>query len=469
MNLPALSLVALGQRAEAGHDVSVGPAEAGHYVLRAGIVCLTLLPAIAAQIRPSTAYLSYEDARPVFDAIGEIPPSAAAWPQWIASSDATTRARIAEGDETSIVNFLLFGMSFTKEPRITLRQLKGRSITRAVEARLVDFEKALQHPGSDERLLFARRVLGDAPQRRARLLSILERVVSEGERHARLVRDAQAIGDPSLEFAERSRIYRMRGLSSDTSIRPNFAIDEALTQIYGQNPKGQLRRVAILGPGLDFADKQEGYDFYPPQTIQPFAVMDSLIRLGITRADVLSVTTIDISVSVNSHIEQATRRARDGSPYVIHMPLDAERSWTPALLSYWKRFGDAIGTDTTPLPVPHGVGSVRNRAVRVSPQHVARIIPADLNVTAEYLTLPPAERFDLVIGTNVFVYYDRLQQGLAMAGVARMLRPGGLLLSNNALVEVPAVGLTSAGYSRTLYSSGEEDGDLIIWYRMADR
>jgi hypothetical protein len=31
-----------------------------------------------------------------------------------------------------------------------------------------------------------------------------------------------------------------------------------------------------VGPGLDFADKQEGYDFYPLQTIQPFAVIDSL-------------------------------------------------------------------------------------------------------------------------------------------------------------------------------------------------
>jgi chemotaxis methyl-accepting protein methylase len=81
------------------------------------------------------------------------------------------------------------------------------------------------------------------------------------------------------------------------------------------------------------------------------------------------------------------------------------------------------------------------------------------------LPLGDGERFDLIVGTNVFVYYDRLQQGLAMASAAAMLRPGGILLSNNALVEVPSSGMRSNGYSKTLYSNREEDGDLIIWYQ----
>jgi len=30
---------------------------------------------------------------------------------------------------------------------------------------------------------------------------------------------------------------------------------------------------------------------------------------------------------------------------------------------------------------------------------------------------------------------------------------------------VPSTGMRSAGYSKTLYSKREEDGDLIIWYQ----
>jgi len=44
---------------------------------------------------------------------------------------------------------------------------------------------------------------------------------------------------------------------------------------------GAVMRVGIIGPGLDFTDKQEGFDFYPIQTVQPFAVMDSLLRLSL--------------------------------------------------------------------------------------------------------------------------------------------------------------------------------------------
>ena len=44
---------------------------------------------------------------------------------------------------------------------------------------------------------------------------------------------------------------------------------------------GGVRKIGIVGPGLDFANKDQGTDFYPPQTTQPFAVLDSLFRLGV--------------------------------------------------------------------------------------------------------------------------------------------------------------------------------------------
>ena len=133
-------------------------------------------------------------------------------------------------------------------------------------------------------------------------------------------------------------------------------------------------------------------------------------------------------------------------------------------LDYFGTFGASVGS-AVPVSVPPGVGRLRLRAVAVRPSVAERISARDLNITAQMLPLPDAERFDLIIGTNIFLYYDRLEQGLAMANVAAMLRPGGLLLSNNALVEVPSSGMRSIGYSKTLYSNREEDGDVIIWYR----
>jgi len=180
------------------------------------------------------------------------------------------------------------------------------------------------------------------------------------------------------------------------------------------------------------------------------------------------VTAFDLSRRVSSHIETAAERARGGASYIIHLPLDGDVPWTPEFLDYWRRFGDTVGSPV-PVSVPPGFPGLRLRAVSVRPPAIRRVRAIDLNVTAQYLALSEAERFDVVIGTNVFLYYDRPQQGLAMAGISNMLKPGGVLLSNNALVEIPAVGFRSIGYSKVMYSSREEDGDLIVWYQKAPK
>jgi hypothetical protein len=176
------------------------------------------------------------------------------------------------------------------------------------------------------------------------------------------------------------------------------------------------------------------------------------------------VTTFDVSARVNDHIEALAARARGGDPYAIHVSLDGAVAWTPELLGYFGRFGDSVGAPL-PVTVPPGIGPLRLRAVAVRPAVAARVVARDINITAQVLPLAAEDQFDLIVGTNIFVYYDRLQQGLAMVSAAAMLRAGGLLLSNNALVEVPSTGLRSIGYSRTSYSNREEDGDVIIWYR----
>ena len=195
---------------------------------------------------------------------------------------------------------------------------------------------------------------------------MLDRAMQERDTHERLIRDAHALGDPSLEFAERSRMYRARGLSSDTSVRTNFAIEEALRELVAAGRLTSVRRVAVIGPGLDFADKQEGYDFYPVQTIQPFALVDSLIRSTCAQARSLRVTTFDLSARVNEHIHPGRASGSQGSPYVVqlavdgHIPGPAGSSTTgrPSV----RRSGAIISTT-----LPPGVGAVRMRAIEVRP------------------------------------------------------------------------------------------------------
>jgi len=68
-----------------------------------------------------------------------------------------------------------------------------------------------------------------------------------------------------------------------------------------------------------------------------------------------------------------------------------------------------------------------------------------LNIVTDRLD---GDGFDLIVATNVFVYYDVLDQALALANVASMLRPGGFFLTNTAMVDTSAPTLRLAGLDR---------------------
>jgi hypothetical protein len=274
------------------------------------------------------------------------------------------------------------------------------------------------------------------------------------------------LGSATEEFAERSRLFKTRGLSSDTSLLPNFAIEQSLKAMASAKlvlPKS-VQRVAIVGPGLDFTDKQEGYDFYPQQSIQPFAIVDSLLRLGLAQPN-LEITTLDLSPRINDHLRRAGQNARRGQSYTLQLPRDLRAGWKPEAIDYWSNFGNQIGIGDRPIPVPTLAGDVTTRAVRVRPNVVSRVTPVDLNIILQRLELPESGRFDLIIATNILLYYDVFEQTLGLRNVERMLRPGGFLLTNNALVEFPFIKVNSVGYLTVVYSDRPNDGDHIVWYR----
>jgi len=88
----------------------------------------------------------------------------------------------------------------------------------------------------------------------------------------------------------------------------------------------------------------------------------------------------------------------------------------------------------------------------------------DVNIVLQREEAPEDEKFDMLIATNIFVYYDTFEQSLALANVQSMLRPGGFLLTNNLLLELPASKMKSVDYVSVEYSSREADGDQIMWY-----
>ena len=415
-----------------------------------------------------------------------------AWPGWLERHDRTVRARLEQGDEDTIVNWMLFGTSFTSRPRAVLgavesgavgdRELVLRRTIELISGRLDDLLTALAAPGNDERRLFARallqrkglRVATGAQQEAARsyLLSALMRVAGEQSQIDQEL-GATSGGDPLAEFVRRSGLFRTRGLSLDTSLVTNYAVEQALAAMKARGllKPGAVRRVGIVGPGLDFADKDVGFDSYPQQTLQPFAVLDALKRLGLAPSPAdPELVLLDISPRIIAHVTQARARAAKGIGYTLNLPLPRTTPWLPEVRTYWQTYGDRIGVPTA-APASKAIGDLAEvRAVRARPSAVQRMTVLDLNIVTERLD---GDAFDLVIATNVFIYYDVLAQALAMSNVEAMLKPGALLLANFSAPSLTSVTLRPVETTTTVYArargTNENVLDFVVSYQAPTR
>ena len=347
-------------------------------------------------------WMSFADARPVIDALPNDLPAdfkgqrpreiQERWSQWRTQHDAGIRARLERGDEDSVVNFWLYGTSFTLASRAIPRALggEGPQLNAVLDRRAIDLAAAVSTNTSDERLQFVRAVAarhgidvsrpGAAGNLRRFLTAAREKVVADYDRYQAELDDA-ASKDKNANITVYATIFRDRGLSSDTSLLPSFGVDQALEAAKSQRLLGSVKRLAIVGPGLDFTNKADGYDFYPLQTSQPYVVADSVVRLGLSRPDEVAITAFDLSPRVVRHIEDARVGRRSvGRPYVIQIPLSLDEGWTPALLSFWRKVGEHAGEEVAPIQPPSTVGAIRLRAIRINPGVVRQVSAVDCNV-----------------------------------------------------------------------------------------
>ena len=156
-----------------------------------------------------------------------------------------------------------------------------------------------------------------------------------------------------------------------------------------------------------------------------------------------------------------------GASYGLVLPRNTDRTWTPGLVTYWQRLGERVGANAPAITPPAAAGRVQARGVRVRPSVVLSITPRDLNIVLERDERPASERFDLVVATNILLYYDLFEQSLAVSNIVSMLAPGGVFLTNTQLTLLPGSALRAAGYTDSVYTTGprgDETGDRVYVY-----
>ncbi|MDX2029600.1 MAG: CheR family methyltransferase [Blastocatellia bacterium] len=371
-----------------------------------------------------------------------------------------TAERERQGEYDHLIFFMLQSERFTRQPRIEpavsayeffeglseaeragylaaagegsdFRRYAGR-VSAGVRARMRDLLRAIEGRTEDERLIYFRGFL----RRRAGAAS-MENLSAEYARAMRFLYRkefaSRAIAPEQLA-AYVSSLYRERGHSTDTQIEANFAVHEALASLKAQSPAMRIRRVLIIGPGMDFAPRTDLMDLFGPQSYQPLAVADSLLGLGLAKAGELRIHCVDINDRVVAHLGGLGARRGVTLSLLSGVGDRPDRPLTDDFKDYFRKLGRNIGTEAA-LAVPGRYETHLKKAVRIRPE-IAEMISADrLNIITERYQAPT--QYDLVVVTNVFPYFDAPELALALANIAAMLADGGHLIHNE-LQAVPS-------------------------------
>jgi hypothetical protein len=241
-------------------------------------------------------------------------------------------------------------------------------------------------------------------------------------RTMRALHDKEFVAGTSVEAV--AALYQQRGLSTDSAVEAGHAVQVGLATLRALDPARRIRRVAVVGPGLEIAPRTGLVDGVPPQSVQPFAVADALVSLGLADIDALEVFCLDVNPRVVSHL------SRTRTPVDLTLVSGIAESGTVRLTDDYRRYvmqlGLAIGD---PRPEPSLGDDARGRlrrAVRVRQGLADRLQPLLLDVVTERAEAA----FDLVVMTNVLPYFSNEELALALANVRAMLAENGVLLHN---------------------------------------
>ena len=398
---------------------------------------MTTLVALAVLVAAGARTVGWDDLPPAVHArLGQSGITASSFAGTVGAIDRETRRRVRDGDFDHLVFYILQSTHFTKlppiEPALSAKAGVRNAISdkesepveivpRDVDARIAAFLQAVDSKDRDPRLSYFRALLADAPAVDRR------RVLQRHYVRAMSFIYTREFVSPKPDAVV--RLYASRGLSTDTAVEAGYAVHAGLGVLKGLGPFQRIRRVLIVGPGIDLAPRTGMLEVGPPVSYQPWAVIDALVSLGLSRLDDLEVVCGDINPRVVDHL----RASRERAP-VLHLVSGIGESATvafaPGYRDYFATVGGAVGSARSGARAPSGHLS---KTVAVSATAAGTLRSEPLNIVTERLGGDP---FDLVIATNILPYFDQTHLLLAVTNIASMLAPGGVFLHNDTRPDV---------------------------------
>ena len=370
--------------------------------------------------------VTWEDVTPVHPRLEAAGVSASTLPAFLDRVHTTNVQRVREGDLDHLIFYLLQSTKFPGppiEPALSAKAFvdSGR-IPESVRTRASALLRAVENPGADARLRYFHDLVQasfpDAQQRQ-------DGVLREYARAMRFLYEKEFVAQRSDRPADAiADLYHARGLSTDTEVEAGYLVFQGLGVVRAIAPAGTVRRVLIIGPGLDLAPRTGFIESAAPESYQPWAVIDALVSLGVSRLETLDVVAADINPRVVTHLRQSTQ-----TPPVLMLVSGIANTSTVTLTDEYREYFSTLGRAISDDPAGSTTTAQGHlkKTVRVRSEAARRLHAEAIDIVTERLS---GERFDLIIATNILPYFDDTQLALALTNIAAMLAPGGVFLHN---------------------------------------
>ncbi len=406
------------------------------WLLPTAIVCVAQSPITVRRI-------AWADTEPVRQHLSAHRIDESTFAQFVERTHQENAQRVRLGDLDHLVFYVLQSKQFTRlapiEPALSAKALvdamddrdrqaylhgataPAKSIPRAAAERIDAFVRMADLHGRDERLRYFRDLVASIyPSRPERHAGVIEEYL----RVMRFVYEKEFVAQRAERPADAvANLYRSRGLSTDTAVEAGFVVYNGIGMAAAVNPSHPVRRVLIVGPGLDLAPRTAFLEGAPPQSYQPWAVLDALTTFLPAKPGIVEIVAADINPRVVSYL----RRVRD-SPLELRLSTelrDADGVTIRAdFREYFGLLGRSIDSGTPAVQTQDGH---LTKTLRLHPVWTRAISAERLDIVTERLDGKP---FDLVVATNILPYFDDTQLALALANIAAMTAPGGVFLHN---------------------------------------
>jgi SAM-dependent methyltransferase len=408
------------------------------WYLGASVWLLCLTPALAGAL--GVEFLRWSDLPQIIQArVSAAGIEAGDFSSFIEAQDQRTRQRVREGDLDALIYYALQSTAFTNEapiePALSAKAfVELEAVPAAARRRLRALRSALVHKQTERRLAYFADVIrfNNDPQ-----TSVDTFLVQQYERTMRFLFEKEFVAGRRPDSAAAiAALYRERGLSTDSAIEAGYLVHQALATLRASEPARRIQRVLIVGPGLDLAPRTSLIEAGAPESYQPYAVLDSLVALGFTRLDAAEVVAADVNARVVGHLHAA--RSRDVALTLVSGLGEAESlTLDDEYRRYFNSLGAAIGESLPMPPLSDRYRGHLHKSVRIRRDAVRVVDALALDISTQRVD---RAAFDLVVATNVFPYLDDTLLTLALANIATMLAPGGILIHNERRSLIHTVG-----------------------------